>query len=431
MNKKKRILVLMSATLSTAVLAIAIFAGRASSKNRFMTKANEPEYSVSLGNVSAAEASAGAFTRNSTGGASITFNTYGTVSALSNYVMNMPYGNDSMVYNVTPITGITSFTFRVANRANVKLMYGSSLDNLEYVTETFDDTILNQDITIDVVGAVNVSYFKLVHFKGTGAQLKSFTINYACAAKPNRGVEFNPENGFTQNVNYSASDVVTLDLKFTSASDTYLNIALLTDWSNGYGYFEIHANGNLGNYDGVYLYSLDDGYYRVIFDIAELTKIQSGSPTTVGILYIRGNWTTASGFVDVEPASKVVKTYAVESSFVAGTNFQYTVTGSKIPANSGMIFTVNFDPAVTEKKSFTIALLTDWQNMYGNFNVYNDGSVTGGMKGLKVGEHTYQFFIDNISAATAKTGSPTVVEIVYLRGANSQVGGTITIAAVI
>jgi len=430
MEAKIKKIVLLGAILGLSVVSAVAF----SSSNliqKSMTGAAEQEYSVSLGNISSAEASAASFTRQSSGGTNITFNTYGTVSALANCVMNMPYGNDSCVYNVTPITGMKSVTFQVANHLNVKLLYGSSLDSLEYATETFDDSLLNQDITVDFSNTVNVKYFKLIHFKGTGAQLKSFTVNYACAEKPIRGSTFNPDAGFTKDVDYSATDIITVDFKFTSASDTYLNIALLTDWSNGYGYFEIRANGTMGSYDGVHLYTLDDGYMRVVFDVAQLTKIQGGTPTTVGILFIRGSWTTGSGYVDVEPTSRALKTYAVEAQFANPTNYQCNISGSQIRANSGMIFTVSFDPEVSEKKSFTIAVMTDWSNWYGNFSVYNDGSASGGLKGFKIGEHTYQFFIDHLPSATTITGTPGDVAFIYLRGANMSVGGAITIAALL
>ena len=95
------------------------------------------------------------------------------------------------------------------------------------------------------------------------------------------------------------------------------------------------------------------------------------------------------------------------------------------------MFTVNFDPTVTDKKSFTIAVMTDWNNFYGNFNIYNDGSANGGMKGFKIGEHSYQFFIDSLLSSTNVNGTPGDVAFIYLRGANMAVGGTITIAAII
>ena len=138
----------------------------------------------------------------------------------------------------------------------------------------------------------------------------------------------------------------------------------------------------------------------------------------------------ASGLVDVEPGSKAIKTYATESSFAPGTNFQHNISGSKIRGNSGMIFTINFDPEVADKKSLTIAVMSDWSNWYGNFSVYNEGSASGGLKALKVGEHTYQFFIDSLPSATTVTGSPSDVAFIYLRGANCNVAGTITIQAI-
>ena len=143
----KKFVLLGSVFTISMISAIALISSNFMEKSS-MTRATDPEYSVSLGNVSSAEASAAAFTRQSSGGADITFNTYGTVSALANCVMNMPYGNDSMVYNVTPITGMKSITFQFANHANVKLLYGSSLDSFEYATVIFWFKIVSSNMSV-------------------------------------------------------------------------------------------------------------------------------------------------------------------------------------------------------------------------------------------------------------------------------------------
>ena len=71
----------------------------------------------------------------------------------------------------------------------------------------------------------------------------------------------------------------------------------MPNWSSFYGYFELNAEGT-NIYNGVTYEKLSDGYIRVTFDMAKLTKV-SGTPTTaIDFLFIRGNWSDASGYID-------------------------------------------------------------------------------------------------------------------------------------
>lgn len=430
--KPKHKKLLFVATLLSPALVIATLFGAKVGNKFFMTKATEPEYSVNLGQITADEASAASFSRTSTGGNPITFNISGTVARLSGYVANMSYADDNSIYNVTPITGMKSLTFQFANHLNIRVLYGSTADCADYASPFYDDTYLNQDVTIDFEDTVNVKYFKIIHFKGSGAYLKTCSINYSCAPKETRGEAFEAGVALSKTVSYSATDTVTMDVKFTTASNTYLNIALLTDWSNFYGYFEIKADGSLGSaYDGILVYPLNDGYMRVEFDLASLSKY-SGTPSNITILYIRGSdWTTGSGYVEFEPEKEEIKTYATKS-FASGEGLTYDIPGSNIQPHHGMMFTIAFDPNEASKKSFTIAIMTDWSNWYGNYSLYNDGSVNNstGIKIFKLADKTYQYFIDDLSALTVHQASPVYVDLLYLRPANCAVGATITISAI-
>ena len=304
MKNRQNRKIFISATFFTIALGL-VLAGGFLSSNRatFSARADDPTYTVSLGQVSAAEATAKSFTRKTSGGADITFNTKGSVTTLSGYVANMSYADDNAIYNVTPITGLKQITFNVANHANIKLMYGSDPDNLEYTTETYADGILDTNIVVDLSDADNASYFQLVHFSGTGCYLKSFTIGYSCAASAIRGEAFGSA-GFSKGVSYTMDDVITLDVKFTSDSSTHIALALLQDWSgNQFGYFDIYANGTITNDPGVSIKLLDDGYYRIAFDLDQITSV-AGTPTEVAVLFANNNWTDATGYIDFEPTSK-------------------------------------------------------------------------------------------------------------------------------
>ena len=88
-------------------------------------------------------------------------------------------------------------------------------------------------------------------------------------------------------------DYLSFDYKITSGEA--FNIALMPNWDSYYGYFAFDSNGNLDPYNGVTLEKLENGYIRVTFDMKALTKISGTPNTALEFLYIRGNWTTATG----------------------------------------------------------------------------------------------------------------------------------------
>ena len=427
---KRKNNLIMGVTLSATVALVfgAVFAF-ASKKNTEPTKATEPEYSVSLGNISAAEASAKSFVRESSGGAEITFNTAGTVNNLSGYVANMYYGDDSAIFNVSPITGLKEIRFVVANHANVKLLYGSDPNNMEYASETYDDTILNNEVVIDLTDAVGASYFRFLHFRGTGAYLKTFTITYACSEKTIRGEAFNA--GYTKNVSYSLTDVVTMDIKFTSDSSTHYAFALLDNWSTFFGYFNLYGNGTLGEqYAGVSMRPLDDGYYRVTFDLAQLTK-KTGEPASVAILFAHSTWTDASGYIDLEPTSKALNTLVTDYAFTAGTAIT-PASSMKLPADKELILDIQFSKDDEAGKQISMVLATDWSNMYGYFNMKNDGTGTWSGVGVQtLGERHYRYFFDINLLPKYAGSSPTIVDFVWANGGNTTANGTISIIEIL
>jgi hypothetical protein len=86
---------------------------------------------------------------------------------------------------------------------------------------------------------------------------------------------------------------LTFDYKITGGEA--FNISLNSNWDNYYGYFAFNANGNIDPYEGVTCEALENGYIRVTFDMATLSKF-SGTPNTVlEFLYVRGAWTDATG----------------------------------------------------------------------------------------------------------------------------------------
>ena len=125
-------------------------------------------------------------------------------------------------------------------------------------------------------------------------ELTNIRINEA-AHLPNRGTSFSANKDLTMMVSATGA-VKTLSFEYKILSGEHFNIALMPNWSAYYGYFQLTADG--GSFNGVTFENLDDGYIRVTFDMAALTKI-NGTPTSViEFMYLRGSWTDANGYID-------------------------------------------------------------------------------------------------------------------------------------
>ena len=104
-----------------------------------------------------------------------------------------------------------------------------------------------------------------------------------------RGVAFT--KGYAADLDsISLTNTIHIDFKFTTGSDTYLNFMLGDGWSNFFGNYRVNANGTLGgNYNGLSISALEDGYYRVTAVLSELTNI-NGSPAKITLFYIHGTY---------------------------------------------------------------------------------------------------------------------------------------------
>ena len=77
-----------------------------------------------------------------------------------------------------------------------------------------------------------------------------------------------------------------------------INIALMQDWENFFGYYEFGTEGANDTYEGVTTEVLSDGYIRATFQLNSLNKMTGAPSTVLSMLYIRDVWTDANGFID-------------------------------------------------------------------------------------------------------------------------------------
>lgn len=106
--------------------------------------------------------------------------------------------------------------------------------------------------------------------------------------------------------NLTTSDTFVFDYKFINGVDKALYFMIgntADDWGKYYGYYKFVGNGTIeNNDDGISITTTDDGYYRVTLDLSELTLASDkGVPETFNLFYVRGRYTTATGYLDVNP----------------------------------------------------------------------------------------------------------------------------------
>ena len=124
---------------------------------------------------------------------------------------------------------------------------------------------------------------------------------------PEKGQAFTPGNDYIKDLKKSipvSTGSVSVDIKFSSSSDTYVNVMFGDGWKNYFGYFELSSSTIAGAYNGLTsVTTLEDGYIRYTFKLSQITKevkdadAPKDHPENINLFYIRGGWTTASGYV--------------------------------------------------------------------------------------------------------------------------------------
>ncbi|MBO5867323.1 MAG: metallophosphoesterase, partial [Oscillospiraceae bacterium] len=116
------------------------------------------------------------------------------------------------------------------------------------------------------------------------------------------GGSFGANEGITINFEPGAYDIVTFDYTITNGGT--MDICLMdASWSKYYGYFNFGVAGANYEYDGLSYESLDNGYIRVTLNVSELNKTnlennRDNAPETVGVLFVRDDWSSAAGSID-------------------------------------------------------------------------------------------------------------------------------------
>lgn len=244
--------------------------------------------------------------------------------------------------------------------------------------------------------------------------LTSGPVDYHAAKE-----SFSPATGLTKSVTARAYNKVYFE--FYIDGDDYFNVVILNNWTNGYGYFRLD-NSSVGSpYNGVEVTSMDDGWKAVtiMFNAVADSKVFGGSrPETVDMLYIRGNWTTATGFIDHIEFSK--DPHPNKDAFVAGESKTITT-----PSDS--YTSVTFSYTITNEGYMNVVILCNWQTGYGYFKLTREGKgdSTTGITTTAKGDGWIDVTIDFATATIFGGSKPETVDMMYIRGSWTTANGYI------
>ena len=136
--------------------------------------------------------------------------------------------------------------------------------------------------------------FDSVYFRGATA---SFEVMGLCVEQKPAHAE---QKELTAGVNFAyepetaAYTSLSFDYKITSGEKFAL--AILLDWTDGYGYYNFYKTGCTAK--GVTCTALADGYIHVEIDLTSVTKVFGNGADNFNLFYIRGSASDASGYID-------------------------------------------------------------------------------------------------------------------------------------
>ena len=237
------------------------------------------------------------------------------------------------------------------------------------------------------------------------------------------GTKFNFVAGEDQIIDLTNVDKLTsLSLDYKLESGENLGLALMPNWENYYGYFDLTNDGC--DVPGTTTEKLDNGYIRVTFDFTTITKVY-GTPTTViTMLYVRGEWTNASGVIEniswvVDDSVEEPTEPAEEISFTAGQDQIIELV------NTNKLVSLSLDYKLESGTNLAIALMPNWENYYGYFDLTKDGCDVPGTTAEKL-DDGYIRLTFQMDALSKTNGTPTTdITMLYIRGEWTDATGLI------
>lgn len=236
--------------------------------------------------------------------------------------------------------------------------------------------------------------------------------------------------------NYDASKTeIVFDYKFNTGDKISISLTDSTsdDWSKYFGYFDISAETQNGTYEGIYFQDLDDGYRRVTIRTWLLDKVsEGGRPSTVDTFYIRGVWSNANGFIDMQSVTELADITHGEP-FTAGQDYTYQFS-TPVEVKAGAKIVLEIKRTTTSTNAVAVALMQDWSPYFGYFDLEyemaNDKYEGVTFEQLGDGYIRYTFELTKLVNIEEGKSAPTSVDMVYIAGRYTNASGYIDISVI-
>lgn len=195
-------------------------------------------------------------------------------------------------YKVTPLGLGTSYS-------------GVSFNTLDngYVRVTFNTSLMNK---YNEGGSIEKPLTE-INFLYIRSAWSTASCNFKINAKngnPIRGQKFTGGTDFSKDISSIPVSTGSLVIDYKITSGNHFNIMFGDGWNIYFGYYEINDSITSDNYNGIMVTKLNDGYTRLTITFSKLTKsnLADQKPVNISLIYIRGSFTDASGFIEINPA---------------------------------------------------------------------------------------------------------------------------------
>ena len=316
-------------------------------------------------------------------------------------------------------------------------------------TEVLSDGYVRVTVDVENITAVTGAPSKLItmlfirgDWGNAAGEIRDIRVNGAVEV-PGPGIDF--AAGVNAQINFEEGtyDFASFDYEFTSGGEMAFGL-LKSDWSKFYGLFKVNANGTIQDYEGISVEKLSNGKMRVTLDLSKVQVTNNAGnrdnvPDTIGMLFIRGDWTTASG------AISNLRCWNGEAGGDEGGNDEnYTeivTPGGSFAANEGITVNfeagaydvVTFDYQITNGGEMQVCLLSsDWAKYYGYFK-FNTNGLVQDYEGVSTEKLSNGYIRVTLKLADLgvtnwqdnRDNAPETVGILYVRGNISSAAGSV------
>ncbi|MCQ2742115.1 MAG: metallophosphoesterase [Bacilli bacterium] len=223
------------------------------------------------------------------------------------------------------------------------------------------------------------------------------------------------------------SESLVIDFKFDS-DDGHASLMLGDGWGEYFGYFDVSSNSFGTIYNGVYASTTSDGFIRVTFNPQAIDK-KSGNPQKINLVYIRGDWTTVSGYYEVNPKTgDVVR----GKEFSAGKNNSTDLKGDQIKYVATDTFVLDIKFMSGDDTFVSFMLGEGWNSYFGYFKIFADGHMASAYNGvtsekLSDGYYRYSFKLSEVTEVGDRPAPSEKITLFHVEGARTTAFGYIDI----